>query len=219
MGIAKQRREWRTQCGIPPLFQAKTFDTFEQKSQGQTFRLAKKYADGFPLGKSPRGYPSLILYSAHPCYGVGKTHLLSSVGHRILDRWQGETTSCPILFTTETDLLLRIRATYNISHAEAIWHEKEQDVYEKLETVDLLLFDDVGKEQPQDSRFTQRVYFNVIDGRYHRNLPIVLTSNLDLNQMADYIGMAATDRLIEMAEKNIIELRGDSYRRKSVRNL
>lgn len=214
--IVRQRREWRVKCGIPPLFQVKTFDTFEQKLQPQTFRLTKKYADGFPMGKSSRGYSSFLLYSKHPCYGIGKTHLLSSIGHRILDKWQGETTSCPILFTTETDLLLRIRATYNINHTEAIWHEKERDIYEKLETVSLLLFDDVGKEQPQDSRFTQRVYFNVIDGRYHRNLPIVLTSNLDLNQMADYIGMASTDRLVEMAGKNIVEMKGESYRRKKL---
>lgn len=214
ISIIKQRREWRIQCGIPSLFQNKTFETFEQKLQPQPFKQSKEYADRFPLEKSSRGYQSLILYSPHPCYGLGKTHLLSSIGHRILDRWQGETTSCPIMFTTETDILLRIRATYNINHIEGIWHEKEQDIYEKLETVNLLLFDDVGKEQPSDVKFTQRVYFNVIDGRYHRNLPIVLTSNLDLNQMSDYIGMAATDRLVEMAKNNIVELKGDSYRRK-----
>jgi DNA replication protein DnaC len=110
---------------------------------------------------------------------------------------------------------LRIRATYNVNHIEGIWHEKEKDVFDSLETVPLLLFDDVGKEQPQDSRFTQRVYYNVIDGRYHRDLPMVLTSNLDMAELAGYIGEASVDRLVEMAKGQIVEMRGESYRKRA----
>ena len=213
MQISSQRKRWRIECGIPPLFQNKDFSTFDSHLQKDAFEKAKKYAQEFPLEKSSQGYPSLLFYSIPPCYGIGKTHLLASIAHSILGKWHGGIAGCPILFTTETDLLLRIRATYD-SRGDNLWHEKEYDIFKELETVKLLLFDDIGKEQPQDSRFTQRVYFNVIDGRYHSNLPIVMTSNLNLKQMAEYMGEASVDRLLEMAKGNIIEMKGESYRRK-----
>lgn len=210
--IARQRREWRERdCGIPALFQVKTFEDFERKLQLKAFKLAEKFADEFPLASSPVGYRSLLLYSSHPQYGVGKTHLICAIAHRILDRWQGEPPVCPVIFTTETDILLRIRSTYNVNP-----YEREEDIFAKLKGSRLLILDDVGKEQPQDPKFTRRVYFHIIDGRYQRGLPMVLTSNLNPEHLDEYIGGAATDRLVEMTAGQLIQLKGESYRRRKV---
>lgn len=217
MAIASVRRQWRESCGIPWSFMGKTFENFDRKRQLTAYNRALRFADEFPIGSRPSGTKSLLLYSVHPLFGVGKTHLTAAIAHRILDRWHGETDVCPLYFTTETDVLLRIRSTYNLRADQVGWHEREEDIFNQLKSRPLLVLDDVGKEQPQDARFTQRVYFHIIDGRYQRGYPIVITSNMDLGQLADHIGGAATDRLVEMTGGQIVEFKGESYRWENVK--
>lgn len=211
---ADVRRRWRRTCGIPPLFESKVFENFRRKLQAKAFDAAKDFADKFPLD-DPFGFPSLVLYSLPPRYGVGKTHLAVAVAQRIIDRWQGDPNGaiCPVLFVTETDLLLRIRATYHLRGQEREWHEREEEAYAELERKRLLILDDVGKEQPADPRFVQRVYFHVVDGRYRRGMPILMTSNLGMAQLEEHMGAAVVDRLVEMTGGKIVELKGQSYRR------
>ncbi|MFQ5925609.1 MAG: ATP-binding protein [Dehalococcoidia bacterium] len=212
---ARLRGRWRNSCGIPPRFQAKVFENFERRLQPKAFDAARKFAEEFPLEGST-GSPSLVLYSLPPGYGQGKTHLACAVCHRIIDRWQGdpEDAVCPVLFVTETDLLLRIRATYHLRELEREWHEREEEVYAELKSKMLLILDDVGKEQPADPRFMQRVYFHVLDGRYQRGLPILMTSNLGIDDLEVHMGAAVVDRLVEMTGGKIVQLKGESYRRR-----
>ena len=218
---AEMKERWHRTCGIQPLFQVKNFDNFERKLQPRAFKAAMDFAENFPLNGA-FGYPSLILYSLpgasdHPERGVGlgKTHLASSIAYRIIERWEGDPSdACPVTFVTETDMLLRIRATYNLREWEKQWHEREEEVYRELKSRHLLILDDVGKEQPIDPRFVQRVYFQVIDGRYTRGLPLLITANIGPQRLHDHIGQWAADRLVEMTDGKILELRGESYRRR-----
>jgi DNA replication protein DnaC len=205
------RHRWRKTCGIPFHFIDKDFDTFEKARQVSAYNLSVKYADKFPVDKSTVGYPSLLMYSK--IFGVGKTHLATSIGHRILGRSTCLEGTNPIMFITETDIMLRIRATYNRDYVG----DSEQAIYGSLKGKALLILDDVGKEQPQDSKFMQRVYFHVIDGRYQRRLPMVITSNLDMEEIFDHVGGASADRIFEMTQGNIVELKGKSYRRRVVK--
>ena len=117
-------------------------------------------------------------------------------------------------FVTETDMLLRIRATYNVREWEKAWHERDEEVYRELKSRQLLILDDVGKEQPVDPRFVQRVYFQVINGRYERGLPLVITSNIGPRQLHEHIGRYPADRVVEMTQGKVVELKGVSYRRR-----
>lgn len=214
--IAKKRRQWRYDCGIPGLFMDKGFGTFEQERQPLAYKKCLTYADNFPLEKV-KGYPSLLLFSPG-LWGVGKTHLVCSIAHRILNRWNGEEISCPILFTTESDLFRRIQATYNIPYEEKAWRESENDVYNHLVRVPLLILDDIGKEERADPRFVQRVLFAVVDGRYRAQAPMVLTTNLSPEGLSAHLGgergnEASYDRLVEVSEGKFTQLKGESYRR------
>jgi DNA replication protein DnaC len=215
-GIARKRREWRYGCGMPIKFMNEEFGTFESERQPRAYKKCVAYAEHFPLLK-PRGYPSLVSLSAGD-WGVGKTHLVCSIIHHILNRWNGEEISCPVLFITEPDLFRRIQATYNIPPEERAWHETENDVFNQLIRVPLLILDDVGKEERADPRFVQRVLFAIIDGRYRLTLPIVLTTNLSPEQLSAHLGgergnEASYDRLVEMTGGKFIQLKGESYRR------
>ena len=110
----------------------------------------------------------------------------------------------------------RIRATFN--HIEK--QETEEGIYKLLTTIPLLIVDDVGKEEVSDSRFVQRVWFSVINGRYDNMLPIVITANLNPDKIAYHLGgsrnnEASFDRLYEMVGGVFWENEGKSYRREA----
>lgn len=90
--ISAQRRRWRENCGIDDKNMVKGFATFKIHRPGniaEVYRLCVQYADNFPIEydawrrKSGKAYPSLLLFSVG-VWGNGKTHLVSSIAHRIL---------------------------------------------------------------------------------------------------------------------------------------
>lgn len=80
-----------------------------------------------------------------------------------------------------------------------------------LQGVDLLLLDDLGAEKQTDWG-AERLYL-VINGRYERELPTIVTSNLTLDQMSAMhpeMGARIVSRLLEHYE--LIPLLGDDLR-------
>jgi len=215
---AEQRERWRRQCGIPAhLLERSTFENFQTGYQDKALRNCRSYAEGFNL-EDPAGYRSLVLYSPTP--GVGKTHLMVAVANYIIDHWKGEpevdrwgspATRCPIRFEKGPGLVLRIRATYSIREKDN-HHEREEDIFNQLRGVKLLLLDDVGKEKPSD--FTRQLYWSVIDERVTSGLPLVMTCRLPLDSLVELMGDDTVDRLYGMTGGRIETLTGESYRRK-----
>ncbi|MDD5475472.1 MAG: ATP-binding protein [Syntrophales bacterium] len=228
--FAGVRRKARLACGIEAKYQDQDFSTFKTDGLAEDIQRAYKraweYAEGFPIEEGGKGYQSLVLFSANS-WGVGKTHLAGAIAHRVLDRWTGEPPSCPVRFISEPELLLRITATYNYSPEEKPYRECESDIINSLIAVPLLIIDDVGKRKAQDLRFVQRIHFSIIDGRYKRMRPVVLTANLDSEGLGRYLGgvnpsgaqdfhgadEATLDRLIEMCRGRFNQIEGKSYRR------
>jgi len=215
---AEQRERWRRQCGIPEhLLSRSTFESFEAGYQDKALRNCQCYAEGFDL-ENPVGYRSLVLYSPTP--GVGKTHLMVAVANYVIDHWNGEpqvdrwgipATRCPIRFEKGPGLVLRIRATYSIRDKDN-HHEREEDIFNQLRGVKLLLLDDVGKEKPSD--FTRQLYWSIVDERVTSGLPMVMTCRLPLDSLAELMGEDTVDRLYGMTGGRIETLTGESYRRK-----
>jgi len=215
--LRNKREQWRKSCGIPIRFMTRRFETFKpnrSKSLNNAYKDCLDYAQKFPL-RGYRGYRSLVLYS-QGVWGVGKSHLVSSIAHGILDKWQGETDYCLVRYTSEPNLFMRIRSTFNRRPQEE-YHETESDVYRELTTIPLLIVDDMGKEEVSDPRFVQRVLFTIINGRYDNMLPIIITANLNTDTLERHLGgdrgnSATFDRLAEMTSNNFREIIATSYR-------
>ena len=215
--ISSERRKWRSQCGIPPKFMKEDFLTFEKKRQPEAYKVCAGYAEKYPIA-NPQGYHSLLLFS-NKSWGVGKTHLACSIGHRILDRWNGELMSCPVRFISEPEIFTQIQATYSFSSEEKKYRDSESGIINSLIGVRLLIIDDVGKRRVQNMEFVQRVLFAIIDGRYKRERPMVITANLNPAKLKIYLGggigdEASFDRLFEMIGGKAYKIDGESYRRK-----
>lgn len=216
--ITTKREEYRHECGLPLRFRASKFTSFDKKVDRtvlQAWRQCGEYAEKFSF-RNPQLAQSLLMYS-HGVWGVGKTYLVCAIANAILDKWNGEVSLCPVLFISEPQLFLRIRASYNRRYGEDWRNETEDEIYTKLTNVPLLILDDIGKEEVSDARFVQRVLFAIIDGRYQRMLPIVMTANLTPDQLDSHLGgdrgnSASMDRLVEMTGNVFYELKGSTYR-------
>ena len=71
----------------------------------------QEYAGAFDVDNISNS-SSLVLLS-QKVWGVGKTHLVCSIAHDVVDKSVGKVGCCPVRFISEQDLLMSIRDTYN----------------------------------------------------------------------------------------------------------
>ncbi len=207
------RDGWIRRCGIPALFQRMTWEQLDPSYMVKQQKLCFKWAQEFDL-EEPAESPSLVIVSPGP--GVGKTLLCSLIALQVIKNWKADpmATRCPVLFLSGPQLVMRLRSTYDIP-ANRPNHEREEDVYRELRGVKLLILDDVGKEQPRSYRWTQEVYWNIINERVTAGLPVVMNSRLPLtgeDSLEALMGKDTVDRLYGMCRGKVIELKGESYR-------
>lgn len=75
----------------------------------------------------------------------------------------------------------------------------------------VLIVDDLGVEKA--SEWVKETFYRIINKRYEEVLPTIITSNLDLGELADRLGDRVSSRLAESCD--VIKLEGDDRRIKS----
>lgn len=239
-----QSVRWRVNSGVPERYESTTFDTFKitnkEHRQEESLNIARTFAR--KLIDHVNTPPHALVLSSK-VYGVGKTHLLTSIANEILNKakaadimnwfeihndWDKETRTykenrVPIArirqnaaifhYISEPDLLSNIRDTFN-NDSETT----EQDYYAKLNEYQLLIIDDVGKVKPKDLSFVQQVYYRLIEYRYVNLKHIALATNLVGDELESFIGGAVASRLLEMTEgKNFLTMQGEDYRLRALK--
>lgn len=102
-------------------------------------------------------------------YGCGKTHLAAAVANFVVDL------GVPTLFLTVPDLLDNLRFSYHTP--ESTFEERFKDIRHSP----LLILDDFGTENA--TPWAQEKLFQILNYRYINNLPLLVTTNLSLDQM------------------------------------
>jgi DNA replication protein DnaC len=124
--------------------------------------VASTFAQTYQMGKAQ---PGVYLYGMT---GNGKTYVASALLNELIIR-----TAQPGLFVNVTQQLFpRLRATYE-DEGRA---ETELQVMTQLARVPHLVLDDLGVER--NTKWEAEVLYNIIDSRYRRRRPIIVTSNL-----------------------------------------
>jgi|SRR5680860_7599 len=114
--------------------------------------------------------------------GSGKTFLAASIANELMEA------QLQVLFLVVPDLLDELRATYKSEI-------NEMDLLDSARTIPFLILDDLGAHNYTD--WTRNRIYSIINYRMNELLPTIITSNLSLDEMEDYIGVRTTSRIIQ----------------------
>lgn len=172
-----------------------TFETFQpsgRKGLGelhassleQAFNHARHYA------QSLNGW--LLLQGA---YGCGKTHLAAAIANFAVGM------GVPTLFLTVPDLLDMLRFAYGSE--DTTFEER----FEEIRNASLLVLDDFGTQNA--TPWAQEKLFQIVNYRYINQLPMVITTNLALNEIEARI----RSRLQDPEQVSPVRIQAPDYRR------
>ena len=182
-----QRIKERSQLG--KRFLDRTFSNFEKDRDRDAYDASVAYANDEELFFKRRN--GLIYYGTP---GSGKTHLAAAIANDFASK------GIPVLFGTFVDHLERIRAEFDGGGAN--------DYLNEMENINLLVIDDLGQEK--DSEWVRQTLYQVVNRRYERMLPTVITTNLSQDGLANHLGHPVYSRLYEMC--GTIEMGASDYR-------
>ena len=172
-----------------------------------SFNLAytrcKKYCENYQIIKD-KGY-GIYLYGEP---GVGKTHLTACMANYLIKEYR------EVLFTNFFEISKAIRKTYSSTS-----NSNEQELLKKIGEVEFLFIDDLGTEslsKNDGDNFLQDKIFEVINTRYNKNKCTIFSSNNSLKDLIVERNFApkTVDRITEMTKGAVINIKGQSYRRK-----
>jgi DNA replication protein DnaC len=176
-----------------------TFDNFKPRghvglgeAQANSLEFAYNQAKRFSQNKTT---PWIFL---HGKYGCGKTHLAAAIANVSVEE------GIQTLFITVPDLLDTLRFSYSSSETSF------EDRFEEIRRSPLLILDDFGTQNA--TSWAQEKLFQIINYRYINKLPMVVTTNLELDEIEGRIRSRLEDP--ELVTK--VAISAPDYRRPSV---
>lgn len=171
-------------------FQQRTFENFKVTDENRhAFEACQRYAFNFDR-MTKKG----LLLAGPP--GTGKTHLAVSIHRAVLAK------GIASVFINMPNLVNELLQSFK--------QEEESLTYMAALEKKLVIIDDLGAERLRD--WVQEYVYRLINERYEKMLPLVITTNCSIKELEERIGGPAVDRLAEMCE--IVSVEGKSWRRK-----
>jgi len=169
-----------------------TFDQFQKtESNAWNLKLCLRYAEHFDemLEKNQ----GLLFYGG---VGTGKTFAAACIANHLLNL------RVPVVMTSFVKLLDTMKG----------FQSDDEAMITKLNRAKLLIIDDLGAERSTDTAL-EKVY-NIVDSRYRAKRPVILTTNLSLDEMKETLDIRYTriyDRIFEMCYP--MQFKGKSWRK------
>lgn len=170
-----------------------TFGAFKvTKYNERNLKLCRRYAMKFDqMVEKDQG---LIFWGS---VGTGKSFAAACIANYLLDR------KVPVVMTSFVKLLEVFQSG----------RDEETSILNRLGYAKLVIFDDLGAERGTDYAL-EKVY-NIVDSRYRKNLPMILTTNLTIEEMKSEVDMRYRriyDRVFETCYP--MQFTGPSWRMK-----
>lgn len=160
--MAKMQRINRLigQSGLKKRFQQRTFENFQTDTaeRARCYKIAKRYADTFSEHYA-RG-EGLYIEGTN---GTGKTHLAAAIALQLLNE------GIPVICKTSSDMFTDIKKAYDGGDMG------ESQILDIYKTADLLIIDDLGKEQCSD--WSMSTLYSILNDRYEDMKPTIVTTN------------------------------------------
>lgn len=183
MRIAKERERTAHECGIAHY---KDFEVWQcygehtQRMQGVLY-----FAKNYLLSQNTS---NLIMYGKT---GTGKTLLANLIASDFVRNGKS------VKFIRASDIHSQVRATW------AKTTTTEHDLISSWINQDLLVIDELGEADSSTNAETHQAnrerISRIIDGRYAKGLPTIITSNFEKEELIERLGDRAWDRLGQKA--------------------
>lgn len=178
-------------------FQNATFDNFQvTKANQKNLKYCKRYATGFDeMLKKCQG---LLFWGG---VGTGKSYAAACIANYLLEQ------KISVVMTSFVKILELIQKD----------RDEESNIIRRLADAKLVIFDDLGAER--DTSYALEKVYNIIDSRYRSGLPMILTTNLSLQEMQEETDIQYAriyDRIFEVCYP--MQFTGDSFRRQAAFN-
>lgn len=134
--------------------------------------------------------------------GTGKTTVACQIASKFIREMASKTNLEPVVhFIKSARFLEEIRQQFNAPTIEF------PERLKTIETVPLLIIDDIGAEKPSD--WVKERLLNIIDERYSNNRSIIYTSNCSLSEIMERLGDRIYDRI---KDSKALEFKSASFR-------
>ncbi len=164
----------------------------QNESLAKAYAVAKKYVEVFPCFE----FPNLTFVGN---VGAGKTYLIECIANALIQKSQY------VVFSTAFDLNRTIQNSFGVGTLE-----REAMLAPFFES-DLLIIDDLGSE-PIIKNVTIANLFSVINERQSHNLPIIISTNLDIEEVQERYGDRIASRIFNRRTNLIIPFLGKDLR-------
>ena len=167
-----------------------TFD--HDNGENPVMAKVRAYVDHWP--EAFKRNVGLLLFGD---VGTGKSFAAGCIANALLDR------DIPVLMTNFPTILSRLSGTFG---------EERAAILDSLGDYDLLIIDDLGVER--NTEYAMEQMFSIVDSRYRSGKPLIVTTNLKLDEIKhppDIAHARIYDRILErcapilFAEKNFRE--------------
>jgi len=157
-----------------------TFESFHPRGQ---IGLGEKQANSLEMAFNQANHYArnlngwLLLQGG---YGCGKTHLAAAIANFAVEM------GVPTLFLTVPDLLDMLRFSYDSQNTTF------ENRFNEIRNASLLILDDFGTQNA--TGWAQEKLFQIINYRYINKLPLVITTNLSLDDVEARFRSRLSDR-------------------------
>lgn len=138
--------------------------TFSNDDGGNSkiIEIARKYVDNFNVMRSQG--TGLLLYGN---VGCGKSFAAACIANALIDR------GTPCMMTNFSRIINQLQESF----------DGRQKYIDNLSRFDLLVIDDMAVER--NSEYVWENIMNIVDSRYRSGLPLIVTTNLTIGELAD----------------------------------
>lgn len=138
------------------------------------FEYCERFAEQF----SGKGSGILMVGNT----GLGKTHLSLAIANKLIDN------GFCVVYGSVTELIRKINSEQ--------FDNAEGDTMSLVKSCDLLILDDLGVENK--SEWNASLLYEIINTRQNKRAPMIISTNLDLDELTQYYGDRLSSRMFSM---------------------
>jgi len=192
--VSKNNRDFKqAESQIPPLYRGKTFADFkinyyskfhfDRERNISYFESAQRALNASRnfVEKLLKGEPTKGLYLSGPI-GSGKTLLAAIIANEAIKAGKD------VLFVVVPEFLEKVKQSFG--------EESDGYLMDKALKAELLILDDLGAHNYTE--WTINTLYLIINHRLNYERPVIITTNIGLEDLESYLGERTTSRIFEL---------------------